>query len=553
MTRWICAGFDNPTEQTLQDFLSNPPPVIAVDIETVNLKDQTIIGVGVAIDAHRGFYFPMHPTHGGDDDILWRLFFDVFSDPKITKILHNAAYDIRQLEPRGFDYTNIIDTRTMAWHLGIPAGLKDLAWGLLDWKIKEIKDILPSRRTMLDLPLELVAGKCLDDTRATWAAWDRGRHYLQSMPYFMKEMELLSILIRMGLRGIRLDHECRAQLERKYQAEADYYLGLCEAEGFNPGSHQQVGYILTQRGNFLPISYGKVITDEDALLQLDDPLASVVLNYRKAAKVLGTYLKPWAQGDRAHTAYHLSTGTGRTASLDFNLQNVPPDIRCCMVPDEDLPGQAGVFTDWDYSQQEYRCLAYLSKDPLLNQWYNESRDVHQMTADMMGGINRRTAKNTGYAMTYGGDDSTVAATAKVKDVRVAARLRQLWLDLFPVAAQWITKAGDQGLADGYVTTIGGRRLYLPDLAEVGPDEVRRKAVNYRIQGSCAEITKESVRRQAHLDLVVTVHDSNVINDWVGEDYLRNELGLEELAPFRVPIDVKHVRRWGPVDPTETVA
>jgi DNA polymerase-1 len=541
MTRWICSGFEAPDEFTLQDFLNHPPPVIAVDIETISLKDQTLIGVGVAVDASRAFYFPCHPTHGGDDSILFQLFFEVFSRPDITKVLHNIGYDIRGLEPRGFDYSRIVDTRTLCWHLGIPASLKEAADGVLQWKIREIKDILPPRRNMLDLPVELVASKCLDDCRATWALWDQGRRYLPNHQYFADEMETLSILIRMGLRGVAVDQTKRAALEAKYRAEADYYRGLCDAEGFNPGSPQQVGYILMSRGTMLPMSYGKIITDEEALESVDDPLAAVVLNYRKAAKVLGTYLVPWSLGPRAHTAYHMSTGTGRTASLDFNLQNVPPDLRQCIIPDDN---PAPVFTEWDYSQQEYRCLAYLSGDPLLNQWYAEGRDVHQMTADVMGGIPRRVAKNTGYAMTYGGDDATVAATAKVKDPRVAASLRRTWLDLFPVAGRWIEAFARQGLDDGYVTTLRGRRLYLPDVAEVGADEVKRKAVNYMIQGSCAEITKASIRAQAHLDLAITVHDSNLLNDYIMEEELRG-LGLEDLGPFKVPIEVKHSRRWGP--------
>ena len=353
-------------------------------------------------------------------------------------------------------------------------------------------------------------------------------------------MELIPILLRMSLRGLLIDHEVRERLESKYEQEVEELKAMCE--GFNPGSPPQVGFILGKRGNMLPLKRRrnkegkwetKISTEAEALEKLDDPLAAVVLRYRTVSKALSTYIRPYEGKERAYTRWHLEAATGRPSSTRRNLQNMRIDLREMIIPDN------GVFTNWDASQIELRCLAYISQDEEMLHIYETGGDIHQTTADFMR-IDRKIAKNTNFAMIYGGSDETIMETAHILNRRRATELREMWFDLYRGAARWIQMIQEKGMEDGYVETLYGRKLALP-IGRESPAEIARKAVNYPIQASASEIIKRAMIKCQNLPLVMQLHDELMADGDVSEEVVG--MGLENIAPFRTPYEIRTSRRW----------
>jgi DNA polymerase-1 len=424
----------------------------------------------------------------------------------------------------------------MANLANLPMELSDLAAYLVGLEIKTISDVLPKGKSMLDLPEYVVADKCCWDVRATMAVYPKLLEMVDS-EYLKMELGLIPILVRMSVRGLKVDQVVRDELENKYRQEVNFYLEIAEAQGFNPGSPQQVGYMLANRGNILEVrrrGFRKsLVTDENALRKLKDPLAAVVLNYRKAKYVLSHYIEPLRGKDRAYTRFHMFASTGRISSTDMNMQNFPPDVRGMIVPD------SGVFTKFDYSQQELRTLAYMSQDKDMLEIYERGGDIHQETADFMG-VPRRVAKNVTFAMVYGGSPDVIMETAGIEDRDLAVRLQQVWFGKYKGAARWIREIQEFGLRRGWVETILGRRLQLQRRfdRELSDKEVRNRAVNYPIQGSAAEITKLAMLRLKDMPIALQIHDELVID---GDVEVPRE--IEHVYKFHTPIEVRRASRW----------
>ena len=527
--------------ELVERMLALPPRLVTVDIETVSLKNRSIIGIGIGTAPDEGFYFPMMPNMS---PYLAHMIVRVINNPNVTKVYHNALkFDLQELAILGADATNIRDTSVMAWMLGVPLKLSDLALKTVGMEIQEIRDILPKGQNMLSVPYATVARKCIDDCLATYRVHEKMGQYIDEV-IFSREMELMPILLKMSRRGIKLDAEVRDRLYGRQRADMDYFKGLCSVEGFNPGSPMQVGYVLASRGNRLPIlkEHGKLNgkykldTSEEVLSRLDDPYAQVVLAYRASQTLTSRYLKPWATSDRAYARFHLGTATGRLASSDRNLQNIPRgEMRSMFLPD------SGRFTDFDYSQQELRVLCHMSGDKEMQYVYEQGLDMHQHTADFMG-VDRTTAKNVGFAMVYGATPDRIMKTAGTSSVERAQDLIDLWFSKYTEAADWIQSTKEEGLANRRVKTMGGRWLYLPQPWEESDAGVERKAINYPIQGSAAELTKEALMRIKDLDLVLQVHDEVLIDGFVEREELLRR-GLEEVGPFPTPMDVRHLDTW----------
>ncbi len=525
--------------------LDNPPRVMSVDIETVSLKDRRIIGVGFGLSPTEALYVPRHSEE-------FYTAITMLCDPGITKIYHNVLFDLPQLYDLcpEIDSENTLCTMLMCVMEGLPVDLAGIAFHL-GRNIKRIADILPKGMTMDQLEDSVVADKCLDDCMATMLVYESVYPHI-NQEYFSREMALVPVLMKMSRRGIKIDQQRREELEERLKTEVDFYLSLAEAEGFNPASTQQVAYVLMQKGCRVPVEWrnGKfsASTDEEVLRRIDNPWAALVLNYRKVSKMLGTYIKPYKGLARGYTRFHMNAATGRISSTQRNMQNIPPEAsnpdpvnnpgpRTMFLPD------SGVWTDFDNSQQELRTLAYRSQDPELLHVYEKELDVHQYFANFAG-IPRKVCKNVNFAAIYGASDETINETAGFNNMRRAHEIGVMWRTLFKRAAVWIDETQEQGIADGFVTTIGGRRLWLPGEDVERESDRRRKAVNYSIQGSAAELVKAQMLLCAGrgYDLALQVHDELVIDGHIEEEELRG-LGLENVGPFKCPIDVKYVERW----------
>lgn len=528
MTDWSWAHFGtskNPKE-LLSHIQSSSPNLVSFDVETISLKERISIGLAIAISPNDAFYFRLFPEVS--PEVPWH----ILTDPSIIKVAHNAMFDLSALREYDLHITNIRDTSVMAHLLGLPPELAMLAGQLLLMELQTIKEILPKSKTMLDLDPSVVAKKCCMDARATIAVYNELISRVD-LDYYLLECELLPILESMAIRGIAIDQDVRDGLETALNREVEYYRELAEAEGFNPASPKQVAYVLAERGSWLPFTKKKtsLSTDESVLRKLDDPLAALVLNYRSAAKSLGTYIKPLARQDRAYTHWHLDAITGRVSSTSRNLQNMDRRLRCMFVPD------SGVFTDADYSQIELRVLAHFSQDKEMLHIFETGGDIHTNTAIFMN-ISRKLAKNVNFGMIYGATAWTLMDTAQIKHKARAEELLYDWFMQYREAGYWIQEQQERGLRDGAVTTLYNRRIVLPSTLSENEGAIRRKAVNYVIQGSAAEIIKRAMIKCAHLPMVLQIHDSLLFDGVV-------ELpdGLDSVAPFRTPVEVKFTERW----------
>ncbi len=398
----------------------------------------------------------------------------------------------------------------------------------------------------------IIVHNCMQDSGASLRLYQI--FYPQmNIPYFETEMETIPIMLRMSERGLLIDHRVRMALEQELEGDVELYLSMCEeAEAFNPASPQQVSYVLAKRGAYevfsrLPFTrgaYGRptgnLSSAEEVLEKMDDPLAQLILTFRRKSKLLGTYIKPWAEDARAYTRYHLDAITGRPSSTDRNMQNIPGvkarggvNARAMFLPD------TGMWTDMDFSQLELRILAYMSNDKEMLNIYETEGDIHQITADFLG-IPRSVAKNVGFCMIYGGTVQTIMETARIKSMSRAKQLREMWFQLFPGASDLIQTVQHDCHYTGKGTTIFRRNMRLPTEEEESRDGIERKAVNYPIQGSAADILKRALIHCGKMDLALQVHDELLLDGMYLPDRFA---GLENIAPFRTPIEIRYLERW----------
>lgn len=536
-------GETEPHSKLYQELVNSNPKLIAVDTETISLKERIAIGVGIAFTPQDSLYFPLFPDPS--PVVPWHL----LQDPSITKVFHNALFDLACMREYEIDTINIKDTSVMAHLLCLPdARLATLAQ-LVDMEVHTVQEFLGHGQIMLDLDKPTVARKCCQDCLATLALY---HHFLPDIDvsYFNMEMELIPILITMSEQGLLIDQEARGKLERKLEPEVDYYIGLCDGEGFNPGSPQQVAYILAKRGAYsvfakIPFTrkHKSIRTDKEILSKMDDPMAAIVLNYRDKSYLLSHYIRPWAKEDRAYTKFHLNAITGRISSTDRNLQNIPKgESRGIFLPDN------GVWTDIDFSQLELRTLAYLSGDKEMQYIFslprfnpdgspNKEADIHQHTADFLG-IERRPAKSVDFAMVYGATDDTIAETAGIRSIGRVRELKERWFQLYREAGGWIQSVQLDALNYPFAKTLFGRRIRLPTIEEEDSGSIMRKAIDYPNQGSAAEILKRALIISKGLPMSLQVHDEILFD---GKVELPD--GLEHIAPFHTPISIKYLQRW----------
>ena len=559
---YLSASGDNHAtkERFFQHFIENPPSIIALDVETISLKERAPIGFGVAVSADEGWYFPTYPEPCKEIELVLPL----LRNPNVKKLYHNAPFDVRAFPLiADIDSTNIADTNVMARLMGNQiTKLSSLYW-IHNRHTTPVAEIIKayqytgSTGTTLDVPEVEMAKHCMQDVMCTYSLYEKLMPQIISSGlehYLDVEMQALPIIIDMSLRGLKVDQIARQKFEDELKSEVDFYLDYCKNQmpshlRFNPGSPQQVAFVLTERGNFLPFTkYNKnkksdkksLCTDKDTLKALRDPVASVVLNFRKSKKLLSTYVLPMKDEDRAYTEYNLDAVVGRISSSNINLQNIPPLMRVMYLPDN------GVFTTGDYSQEHLRILCYLSGDKQMEDVYYHGAfggDLHEKTAHDIG-VSRQTAKTINYAIPYGATAGTIDQKAEMHDIRKAQEFLDGWFRSFPHAAEWLRSAQEYGLGHGWsLPTLFGRSIKLPDEGNYrsAKEAQARKAVNYPILGSDGEVMKRGIiaANEARLTLSATVHDSLTLDGM--EDFPMDK--MENITPFRLPFAVKRTLTW----------
>jgi DNA polymerase-1 len=582
------------TDAQLDDWLERlrGAEVFAFDTEATSLDymQAEIVGVSFCTEPGHAAYVPLAHTYPGapeqlDRGAVLRKLAPLLEDASRPKLGHHLKYDAHVLRNHGIELRGMrFDSMLESYVLNSTATRHDLdstARHYLGVETIHYEDVAGKGAKQLpfsEVPVERAAEYSAEDSdvslqlhRTLWAQLEQ----LPRLRQLYEEIEqpLVPVLLDMEHLGVLVD---TAMLRKQSHEIAKSLLTLEQAAhaaagvAFNLDSPKQLQEILFGKLG-LPVSRktatGQPSTAEDVLEELagDYDLPRIILEYRGLAKLKSTYTdKLPGQVDprtgRVHTSYHQAVAaTGRLSSTDPNLQNIPVRtaegrrIRQAFIAP---PGQ--VLMAADYSQIELRIMAHLSGDASLLRAFAEDRDIHQATAAEVFGLEpgsvtadqRRAAKAINFGLIYGMSAFGLARQLGI-DRGAAQQYVDLYFDRYPGVKRYMDDTRGMAREQGFVETVFGRRLYLPDIRSRNQglrQYAERSAINAPMQGTAADIIKRAMitvhdwlgRERVPARLVMQVHDELVLE--VQEDAVETvERGLRErmtaAADLRVPLKV----------------
>ncbi|MCX7964383.1 MAG: DNA polymerase I [Candidatus Sumerlaea chitinivorans] len=575
---------------------------VAIDTETDSLDTMRaqLVGISLAVEPHDAVYVPIAHTGPLGEPLTPQLTIDeVYSvlDPilrseAVLKVGHNLKYDRKVLLRYGFAVEGPAFDTLIASYLLNPDkrvhGLKELAMDWLNWQMTPLQELIGSGREQISfaqVELEKAVAYAAADADATLQLWQllsaRLRESGMLELFERMEMPLMDVLIDMELTGVRIDGQHFARLAdelgRQLQ-ELRHRIVQLAGEDFNVGSPKQVAHILFEKLGLKPKRRGKTgfSTDVEVLEELADEheIARLLLEYRQVEKLKNTYVDVLptmihpATG-RVHTTYHQTTAaTGRLSSSDPNLQNIPVrtplgrKIRAGFIPSQ--PDY--VLLSADYSQIELRILAHISKDPVLIEAFRQGRDIHALTAAKIFKVplsavteqQRDQAKVVNFGIIYGMSPPGLSQRLKIP-LEEAKGFIEEYYEAYQGVKQWIEETKERARKEGYVTTLGGRRRYLPDINSqnyAARSAAERIAINAPIQGSSADMIKLAMiaihqwlrESDLYARLIMQVHDELIFD--LPEQELEAVMPevkryMENAMPLDVPVqvDMKYGRTW----------
>ena len=363
--------------------------------------------------------------------------------------------------------------------------------------------------------------------------------------YFDVELPLSDLLYRMEKEGVKVDEQLLDKMSVDMREQLDaitaeiYELA---GESFNVNSPMQLSRILFEK---LGLPHGKKTqkgysTNNDVLEGLRDkhPIIEKILEFRKLAKLLGTYvdgLKPLVKRGLVHTTFNQTlTSTGRLSSSDPNLQNIPIRNEMGKEIRKLFCSKYGVFVGADYSQIELRLLAAFSEDANLLDSFKSGQDIHTRVASELMGIPaqmvnsdmRRMAKAVNFGIIYGISDFGLSQNVNLS-VKKAREYIKLYFERFPTIKTYLDGCVEQAKRDGYVTTLTGRRRQIPEIKSSNFNLRafgERAAMNMPLQGSAADIMKiamlkvDEAMQKAKLKskIVLQIHDELIVDCYINE-------------------------------------
>ncbi|MDX8127039.1 DNA polymerase I [Methylomonas sp. OY6] len=510
--------------------------LFAFDTETtsLNYSDAQIVGVSFAVDAGQAAYLPVAHDYPGvpaqlDRQSVLDALKPLLEDPKKAKLGQNLKYDSHVLVNHGIALRGIQhDTMLESYVLNSTAtkhNMDDLAKHYLGVDTIHFEDVAGKGAKQIgfaEVAIEQASEYAAEDADITLRLHQTLSAQLQQHPrlwelYNEIEVPLISVLARIEENGVLIDSAMLAQQSLEL---ANRMIGIEQqahdlaGSAFNLGSPKQIQEILYDRLN-LPVlkktPKGQPSTDESVLQELavDYALPKLILDFRSMSKLKSTYTDKLPQQindrtGRVHTSYHQAVAaTGRLSSSDPNLQNIPirseegRKIRQAFIAP---PGYKIVAAD--YSQIELRIMAHLSGDAGLLAAFSQGVDVHRATAaevfevelDQVTHDLRRSAKAINFGLIYG-----MSAFGLAQQLGLPRNQAQAYIDLYfsryPGVKQYMDNTRELAKQQGYVETIFGRRLYLPEINSRNAamrQYAERTAINAPMQGTAADIIKRAM-------------------------------------------------------------
>lgn len=569
----------------------NQAKLFALDTETDNLDYMAanLVGISFALENGEAAYLPLQLDYLGAPKTLEKttalsLLKPVLENPAIQKVGQNFKYDLTIFARNGIDVQGVaFDTMLESYVLNSTGrhNMDDLAKRYLGHQTISFEEIAGKGKNQLtfnQIPLEQAAEYAAEDADVTMklqqVLWEKLSKE-PTLEKLFKEMELplLGVLSRMERRGVLIDSDAlflqsNEIANRLSELEEQAY--VLAGQPFNLASTKQLQEILFDKLG-LPVIQktpkGAPSTNEEVLEELafSHELPKVLVEHRGLSKLKSTYTDKLPQmvnpqTGRVHTSYHQAvTATGRLSSSDPNLQNIPirneegRRIRQAFIAREGFTIVAA-----DYSQIELRIMAHLSQDQGLINAFTQGKDIHRSTAAEIFGValdevtseQRRNAKAINFGLIYG-----MSAFGLSRQLGIGRADAQSYMDLYfkryPGVQTFMHDIREKAKAQGYVETLFGRRLYLPDINS--SNGMRRKAaervaINAPMQGTAADIIKramiqldQKLQNDPDIAMIMQVHDELVFEVRSEKVAFYSELiktQMESAADLVVPLIVE---------------
>jgi DNA polymerase I len=586
-------AFDRLFEQIMDAEL------VAFDTETDSLEPMhaRVVGLSFSTCVGQADYIPL--AHAGPDapeqlpldDVLARLR-PWLEDPLRPKVGQNIKYDLHVManmgvQVRGYVHDTLLQSYVLEAHK--PHSLESLALRHLSRKGLSYEEVAGKGAQQIpfaQVPVDTASRYSCEDSDMTLHVhqilWPQVQAHEQLLDVYQRmEMAVAHVLQRIERHGVLIDKALLVQQshelgERMLALEQSAHVSA--GQPFNLGSPKQIGDILFgQQG--LPVvkktATGAPSTDEEVLEKLaqDYPLPAMILEHRSLAKLKSTYcdklpLMIHPQTGRVHTNYAQAVAvTGRLSSNDPNLQNIP--VRTAegrRIREAFIAPPGHVLVSADYSQIELRIMAHLSEDEGLLAAFAQGQDVHRATASEVFGVSveqvsaeqRRYAKVINFGLIYGMSSFGLASNLGIERSAATSYIER-YFQRYPGVKRYMDNTRVQARDQGYVETVFGRRLWLPEInSPNGPRRAgaERAAINAPMQGTAADLIKLAmVAVQQALDqqgkasrMIMQVHDELVLEvpehelDWARLEIPRLMAGV---ASLRVPLlaEVGHGPNW----------
>lgn len=552
----------------------NTAKLIAVDTETDSLDymSANLVGISFALENGKAAYLPLQLDYLDAPKTLEKstalaAIKPILENPNIHKIGQNIKFDESIFARHGIELQGVeFDTMLLSYTLNSTGrhNMDDLAKRYLGHETIAFENLAgkgKSQLTFNQIPLEQATEYAAEDADVTMKLQQALWLKLQEEPtlvelYKTMELPLLHVLSRMERTGVLIDSDAlfmqSNEIASRLTALEKQAYALA-GQPFNLASTKQLQEILFDKLG-LPVLQktpkGAPSTNEEVLEELSysHELPKILVEHRGLSKLKSTYTDKLpqmvnSQTGRVHTSYHQAvTATGRLSSSDPNLQNIPirneegRRIRQAFIAREGYSIVAA-----DYSQIELRIMAHLSGDQGLINAFSQGKDIHRSTAAEIFGVSldevtseqRRNAKAINFGLIYG-----MSAFGLSRQLGIsrpdAQKYMNLYFQRYPSVQQFMTDIREKAKAQGYVETLFGRRLYLPDINS--SNAMRRKgaervAINAPMQGTAADIIKramikldEVIRHDPNIEMIMQVHDELVF-----------EVRSEKVAFFREQI------------------
>ena len=560
---------------------------LSFDTET-DSKDPIVANlVGISLSAKAGvaFYIPVNVDGALPEDKVLELIEPLLANTETLKIAQNFKYDYLVLFRAGLKVEGpVFDTMVAGYLLDASQkiGMDALAKTYLNYEPVSIKTLIgkgKSAKSMDELPYDEVAQYACEDADVTYQLWEILKDKLDEdeLDEIAKTLEfpLIRVLAHMERQGVSIDVEMLEQFSEELTKDLEKLeeeIFEISGEEFNLNSPKQLGEVLFDKLG-LPAGKktktGQYSTSESVLTKLasEYEIPSMVLDYRSLSKLRSTYVDALPklvneESGRIHTELNQTVAaTGRLSSSNPNLQNIPirtergREIRKAFVPAKGYKLLAA-----DYSQVELRVIASISGDENMIQAFKNGEDIHSRTAKEIFGLDslddvtsdhRRKAKEVNFGIPYGVSAYGLASRLGISNDEGKEMIEQ-YFERFPGIQDYIDETVKKAKDDGYVTTLLGRRRYIPEINSSNWNVrgfAERTAINMPIQGTAADIIKLAMIQiddllrdsdyksrmllQVHDELIFEIHEDET-------DELPNKLKemMENAYELDVPLDVE---------------